>query len=590
MQIRPRLLCAILLLALSPPVRAADPVWIQMTSRDFVLFTDTTEAKGRRLLEDFEGRLSALSAALGEIPERQFPIEVFLFSKKEEFLEVAPRPTGPDAPRETEKSAHLWRGADRVFIVARDKAPADIAEDVGHSLGHVFMERLVLWRPYWLAEGAAEYFRKIGRNPDNRRIAEKDGYPVADILDIVPLKEYDDDASLTAFKVQSHRLLRVVLSQDGAAFRAFLKALGPGAEEEAKLGVDVGMLQSTFNAYSETLIPPGTGALDIKVSATASADIAIHRGDLLVAAGKTSEAATWYKGDSPGARAGRAILARLSRGAGESMGVLARASSDFPNAGLVHFHLGSIETKTAADIELQARALARAVELLPRLGRARGQLARVETLLGKSEEALTQIDRALALEPEFGDQFFLIRAEALLALNRFGEARKAAQIAAALPHLDKTVDYDFKGSELSRRAEQTRRDLEGKQLDRIRAEVDALRARREPPPPAPPPPPPAVAVPVGRIEYNVQSSRQISIVNAPLPDYVDSLVRRGAAGSVTVRATVGSDGKVTQASIVESKLPEMNVATLNAVRKWTFKLPSGATAADARIVFQFIVQ
>jgi TonB family protein len=561
-----------------------------MTSRDFVLFTDTTEVKGRRLLEDFEGRLAAMKAALGEIPDRQFPIEVFLFSNKEEFLEVAPRPTGPDAPRESEKAAHLWRGPDRVFVVARDKAPGDIAEDVGHSLGHVFFERLVLWRPFWLAEGAAEYFRKVGRNPDNRRIAEKDGYPVADILDIVPIREYDDDAGLTAFKIQSHRLLRVVLGQDGAAFRAFLKALGPGTEEEAKLDVDVGILQPRLNTYSETLIPPGSGAWDIKVSAMSPGEIAIHRGDLLVAARKTSEAATWYKGDSASARAGRAILTRFSRGVGESIGVLARASSDFPDAGLVHFHLGSIETKTASDIDLQARALERAVELLPRLGRARGQLARVQTIMGKSEEALTQIDRALALEPEFGDEFFMIKAEALLGLQQFGEARKAAQIAASLPHLDKTVDYDFKGSELSRRADETRRDIEGKQLARIRAEVEALVARREPPPAPPPPPPTAVLDRSGRIEYNVQSSRQISIVDAPLPVYSNSLIQRGAAGNVTVRAAIGTDGKVTQVSIVESQLPEVNVATLAAVRKWTFKLPTGTASADARIVFRFIVQ
>jgi hypothetical protein len=43
-----RLLLAVLLLAVSAPVRAADPVWIQLTSRNFVLFTDVTEVRGRR--------------------------------------------------------------------------------------------------------------------------------------------------------------------------------------------------------------------------------------------------------------------------------------------------------------------------------------------------------------------------------------------------------------------------------------------------------------------------------------------------------------------------------------------------------------
>ena len=110
MRIRFSLGCAALLLALSLPVRGADLVWIQLNSRNFILYTDTTEIKGRRLLEDFEGRLAAMGTALGGIPQRQFPVEVFLFSNREEFLEAAPRPTGPDAPGEFAKSAYLWRG------------------------------------------------------------------------------------------------------------------------------------------------------------------------------------------------------------------------------------------------------------------------------------------------------------------------------------------------------------------------------------------------------------------------------------------------------------------------------------------------
>src|SRR5688572_9939703 len=186
MRIRFSLGCAVLFLALSAPVRGADPVWIQLNSRNFILYTDTTEAKGRRLLEDFEGRLATLGSALGGIPQRQFPVEVFLFSTKEAFLEAAPRPTGPEAPSEFSKSAYLWRGPDRIFVAARDRAPADISNDVGHALGHVFSERVGLWRPFWLSEGAAEYFRKVGRSPDNKRVAEKEGYPLQDLVEIVP--------------------------------------------------------------------------------------------------------------------------------------------------------------------------------------------------------------------------------------------------------------------------------------------------------------------------------------------------------------------------------------------------------------------
>ena len=217
--------CAALLLALSLQLQGADPAWIQVNSRNFVLYTDTTEIKGRRLLEDFEGRLAALGSALGEVPQRQFPVEVFLFSKKEEFLESAPRPTGPEGGGEFVKSAYLWRGPDRIFVGARDRPPSEISDDVGHALGHIFFERTVIWRPFWLAEGAAEYFRKVGRGPDNKRVSEKEGYPVEDLAEIVRPPKYDDDApaqNITAFRIQAQRLFRLMLAPGHAAeFRVY---------------------------------------------------------------------------------------------------------------------------------------------------------------------------------------------------------------------------------------------------------------------------------------------------------------------------------------------------------------------------------
>jgi TonB family protein len=582
----------VLFLAFSLPVKGADPVWIQLTSRNFVLYTDTTEIKGRRLLEDFEGRYSALGKVLGTIPDRQFPIEVFLFSKKEEFIEAAPRPTGPDAPDEFTKSAYLWRGPDRIFVGARDKAPEDISNDVGHALGHIFFERMVMWRPFWLAEGAAEYFRKVGRTPDNKRVSEKDGYPLSDLPEIVMPAKYDDDAiatpTITSFRLQAHRLFRLMIAPDHAAdLRAYMKELSALNGQDAKL--DVKALQSEFNAYTETLVALSTGGSDIKVSSLTPAAMSIHRGDLLVAARKTSDAASWYQADNASARAARAILARFARSGGEPIRLLARTAAEMPDAGLVQFHTGSIETKNPEDLQLQVRALDRAIALLPRLGRAHGQLARVNTLLGKSETALTQVDRALELEPEYADQFMMVRAEALLSLNRFGESANAGRTAAALPHSETGIDYELKTAELVRRAEEARRELEGRQLQRIRDQVQAIVNEREPPPPPPAPVerPPEL---FGKIEYNVQSSRQLSIVDAPLPIYSNSLVQRRATGRITVRITIGADGKVTQASIAESQLPEMNASTLDAAKKWTFTPAAGRGPADARITFTFSVQ
>jgi TonB family protein len=377
-------------------------------------------------------------------------------------------------------------------------------------------------------------------------------------------------------------------SQSHAAeLRSYLKELRSLDGQGAKL--DVKPFQSEFDTFTETLVNLKAGGVAIKTSPLTADALSIHRGDLLVAATKVSEAASWYQANNADARAARAILARFSRTGGEPLRLLTRAAAEMPDAGLVQLHTGSVETKNPEDLQLQLRALERAVTLLPRSGRAIGQLARVNTLLGKADTALTQVERAIELEPEYADQFMMIRSEALLSLGRFGESAATAKTAASLPHADISIDYELKSAEIARRAEEARRELEARQLEKIRDQVRAIVTEREPPVVAPPPvdrPPP----PSGRIEYNVQSTRQLSIVDAPLPIYRDALVEKSAAGRITIRVTIGPDGKVTQASIVDSQLSEMNTSTLDAAKKWTFSPPAGRPPFEARIIFTFSVQ
>src|SRR5688572_3637317 len=341
MHLRHRFGYVVVALTLSLSLRAADPVWWQVRSQNFILFTDTSEAKGIRLLTDLEARHAELADVFGGIPPRPFSVEVFLFEKAADFSETIPKvPAGT----EFNKSAYLVRGPDRVFVVAKDKSPEDIANDVGHALGHVFFERLAWWRPFWLSEGAAEYFRKVSRSPDTKAVSEKEGFLSSDLLKIVPSAGYDDDAPPTAFRVQSHRLFRVLLKDYRPEFRDFLKVLKTAEGAKARPNVPEDSLQARLSDYVETRITATTvPALESReLSPTA---VAIHRGDLLLAAGKTSEAAAWYNGDSTQARAARAILTRFSRSGTEPIRALARASQDLPGDGLIQLHFGSIETQ-----------------------------------------------------------------------------------------------------------------------------------------------------------------------------------------------------------------------------------------------------
>src|SRR5215813_4719717 len=137
-----RILFVLLFVLAQRPLSAAkDPKWFQVSSDHYLLFTDTNEMKGRRLVTDFENRIATFSQSFGKVPPRQFPIEIFLFSQEQDFIEALPRVQGPEAENQFRRAAYLLRGPDRVFIVSKDKSPDDIANDVGHSLGHVVFER-----------------------------------------------------------------------------------------------------------------------------------------------------------------------------------------------------------------------------------------------------------------------------------------------------------------------------------------------------------------------------------------------------------------------------------------------------------------
>jgi TonB family protein len=290
----------------------------------------------------------------------------------------------------------------------------------------------------------------------------------------------------------------------------------------------------------------------------------------LLATGRDADAVRWYNGDSKEARAARAIAIRFSRSPAEAIRVLDRVARETPENGLVQYHFGAMEVQDKKDVQAQVAALERAIQLLPLMGRAYGELARVYALNGQAEKGLPNVARALELEPEFADHFYAVRADVQVALEKFDEAFHDINIAAALPHSDRAVveRYVLKINEIRKKIENARRQIDERRLQQIRSEIAAEAARREPPPkPAPPPPP----VPTGAITYQIEARAAIEVVEAIYPDYPEALRRKGAAGTIALRVEVGPDGKVKTAAIASSQLPDLNTATVEAVKKWSFK-------------------
>ena len=265
--------------------------------------------------------------------------------------------------------------------------------------------------------------------------------------------------------------------------------------------------------------------------------------------------------------------------------MLERAARELPDNGLVQYHFGVLEIQDKKDIQSQVAALERAVQLLPLMGRAFAELARVYALNGQTEKGLPLVVKALDLEPEYADHFYEIRADVHVALGELPQALRDANVASDLPHADRSAveHYNLKVSAVRKRIEAARREIDLRELETLRNEVRAEAAVREPPPkPAPPPPP----VPVGSIGYEIETRAPIEVVDAVYPDYPEALRRKGATGTITLQVGIGPDGKVKAASITKSQLEDLNAATLDAVKKWSFK-PGNRSI---RLVLKFALQ
>lgn len=565
-------------------VHAKDEKWFEVSSPHFLLFTDAGEAKGRRLVSDFENRVAALGLAFGKVPARPFPIEIFLFNNEPDYIEALPRGQGEE---QLAKSAYLLRGPDRVFIVAKDKSPEDIANDVGHALGHVLFERYVMWRPFWLSEGAAEYVRKIGRSPDTKPVSEQDGFSAADLVTIVPSATYNDNEPGGAFRTQSYRLVRILLEERPDVLKQYFQALRAESAGTPKIETGTDALEARLKSFTETLLKPLPVTAALKSVEADAAKVAIHRGDLLLATDRVADASRLYNADSKEARAARAIITRFSRSPAEAVRVLDRASQELPENGLVQYHFGSLEVQDKKDVEAQAAALERSIKLLPSMGRAYAELARVYALNGQAEKSLPLITRAIELEPEYADRFYEIRADAQVTMGNLDQAFRDINVASELPHPDRSVveKYGVKISAVRRKIENARREIAAKELDQLRKEVRTEAERREPiPKPSPPPP----SVPAGSINFEIETRAPIEIVETVYPDYSEALRKKGAAGKITLQVDVGPDGKVKSATVANSQAPDLNAATVEALKKWSFK--PGNRSISVRVVMTFSLQ
>jgi len=268
-------LLAVVLLS-TGELRAQNSPWFEARSAHFLLFTDTSAAKGRQLLTDFESRVAELEKAFGAIPPRQFPIEVFLFKKPEDFTEVV-----PVAQATIEKTAYLFRGPDRVFVAARDKSPEMIANDVGHVLdtcsssgsGGGVRSGCRKARQSCSAQSAVSRIRKRYRR---RRLHGNR------VVESRAERHLQRQRSAGSLRIESHRLLRLLITEQSSALRdtlyrcALKKAGRPVLRWRTRMPCRRG-----FCLRRKPVIMPRRHPTS--ASMPQASVVSIHRGDLFLA-------------------------------------------------------------------------------------------------------------------------------------------------------------------------------------------------------------------------------------------------------------------------------------------------------------------
>ena len=447
--------------------------------------------------------------------------------------------------------------------------------DYGHALGHVLFERVVLWRPFWLAEGAAEYVRRFGRQPEKESLEQDELFPAEDLLTIVPSASYKDDAPATSFRLLAYRLTRILTQEDPSRLKQLVRALAAEDGKEERLDVDLKSLNGALVAYAEAAPEFSRIASEIRVREVDEATVSLHRGDLLVAAGRSRDADRWYAGETVDARVARAILSKLTRPLSDVRFTLDRAAREFPDSGLVQYHYGTLESRSDAERTGHTAALERAVRLLPRMGRAHAALARLYAQGGQGLKALDFARKAIELEPEYADRFYEVLAEVRLSLGNSDEAFQAIRLADELPHADREASEYFtrRVAAVRRDIENRRREIETVKAAELRRKVEEEVNRREPPkPPAPPPPP----VRPGSISYTIEGRFGFGVqppeVESPFyPDYPEPMRKAGTQGKIILQVDIDPAGKVKQARVASSSVPDLNDPTLASVKQWTFK-------------------
>lgn len=147
-----------LVLAAARPSSASEQ-WTQVSSRHFVVLTDTGEREGRHLLDQFERMRWLFKTLFPKIDaDPPAPIQVYAVRNKKEFQAV--EPAEYLAKGKLNLAGYFLPAPDRDYIMLRlDSEEEHPFATVYHEYTHLVLKPASQWLPIWLNEGLAEFFQ-----------------------------------------------------------------------------------------------------------------------------------------------------------------------------------------------------------------------------------------------------------------------------------------------------------------------------------------------------------------------------------------------------------------------------------------------
>jgi tetratricopeptide (TPR) repeat protein len=455
----------ILSLVFAVPSPAAAPVWVEVRSAHFTVLTDSSEKRGRQILDQFE-RMRWVFQTL--FPKANIdpgsPIVVLALRDKKDFQAIEPE--AYLAKGKLDLAGYFLSLPDKNYIALRLDAEGEHPfSTVYHEYTHLQLGKAIEWLPLWLNEGLAEFFQNTEISGKDVRLGEPSFddilylrqsrlIPLFTLLKIdVNSPYYHEEQKGSVFYAESwalthyfevtdrqnktHRLQDYIqlMSQHQDSLAAAEKAFGDLNKLQKEL--DQYVLQASFNYFNLSTATARIDESTYQVRSLPTAEADAVRADFLADEGRTKDA--------------RALLDSVLKAepnnvlAHETMGYLefrdgnrdaarkwyAEAVALDSQSFLANYYFASMSYRSgdpATEAQVQA-SLETAIKLNPRFAPAYDELAAVYAdHPDKLAQAHLMNLQAVDLEPA-NVRYRLNAANVLLTSGRLADAIRVLQVA-----------------------------------------------------------------------------------------------------------------------------------------------------------------